>query len=135
MTYRPPDISKFAATTCMSQLRKFWCWTRVSTKDWKYFSLSERVYAMSQLTIPNSCNKFLVRFRKKASSSQRRNLAKKGKKWPQIRVFWIFKKILWLVFPENEVYFWHVDNNWSFIQVDSIVLVVRSQVLCPKYSK
>ena len=33
-----------------------------------------------------------------------------------------------------EVYFWHADKYWSFLQVDTIILGVHSEA-CPKYLK
>ena len=35
---------------------------------------------------------------------------------------------------DDEVYFWHADKDRSFLQVDTIILGVRSQA-CSKYSK
>ena len=62
--YRPVDISKFGelpathisndllhSLSNFCQLRKFWCWTHVSNKDWKYLLLSLRVYARSQVSV------------------------------------------------------------------------------------
>ena len=43
----------------------YWCWNRVSTKDWKNLLFSSHVYARPQISIWNSSYKFLVRFRKK----------------------------------------------------------------------
>ena len=34
----------------------------------------------------------------------------------------------------EKVYFWHVDKNRGFLQVDNIILGMPSQV-CPKYPK
>ena len=62
----------FHSLSTLHELRKFWCWTRVNTKNWKYLLLSLRAYERSQVSlfqtpVINSWSDL----GKKASSSQR----------------------------------------------------------------
>ena len=78
-------------------LRKFWYWTRVSTKDWKYLLLKSRVYARPQFSILNSYNKFLVRFKgRNAQVSAGFNIFPKRfqKRKPSENLGWKLKVIL-----------------------------------------